>query len=78
MTVKTWQSIKVCYCHHVDQDVALEAELVYPAEFLPDQAPRVFAHRCSHAIMCNLDGRPSCIWSGTNPAIDPFQDTLKK
>jgi hypothetical protein len=72
MAVKTWQPIKFCYCEHVDQEVALEAEVIYPAEWLPEQAPRVTAHRCSHAMTCNQDGRPSCIWSGTNPAFDPF------
>ena len=72
MSVKTWQPIKSCFCHHVGQDVALEAELVYPPEWLPDQNPRVNAHRCSQALVCNLDGRPSCIWAGTNPAVDPF------
>jgi hypothetical protein len=72
MAEKAWQAIKTCYCHHVDQEVALEAEMIYPAEWLPDQMPRVVAHRCSYALACNLDGRPSCIWAGTNPAIDPF------
>jgi len=72
MSVKTWQSIKVCYCQHVGSEVALEAEVIYPAEWLPDQNPRVMAHRCSRGMACNLDGRPSCMWAGTNPVIDPF------
>ena len=74
MSVKVWQAIKIRYCHHVNKEVAFEAELVYPPEWLPDQAPRVLAHRCSNAMDCNLDGRPSCIWAGTNPAVDPFND----
>jgi len=74
MSVRTWQPVKISYCHHVCKEVALEADLVYPAEWLPDQGPRVFGHRCSHAMFCNLDGRPSCIWSGTNPAFDPFAE----
>jgi len=76
MAVRNWQPIKYCYCHHVDQNVALEAEVVFPAEWLPEQAPRVLAHRCSHAISCNLDGRSSCLWAGTNPVIDPFIENL--
>lgn len=78
MSEKIWEPIKICYCHHVDQEVALEAELVYPPEWLPHQRPRVLAHRCSQALLCNLDGRPSCIWAGTNPVIDPFieEDTI--
>ncbi len=72
MSEKTWDVISLRYCHHVDQQVGLEAEVVYPAEFMPDQPPRVYAHRCSHAFSCNLDGRSSCMWAGTNPGIDPF------
>jgi hypothetical protein len=26
MTEKTWQTIKIQYCHHVDTDVGLEAD----------------------------------------------------
>lgn len=72
MTVKTWQTIKIQYCHHANAEVSLEAQLVYPAEWLPDQPPRVTAHRCSQGLRCNLDGRPSCIWAGTNPFYDPL------
>lgn len=72
MAVTTWQAIKVQYCHHVKSEVELQAQTVYPAEWLPDQPPRILAHRCSHAFACNLDGRPSCVWAGTNPSYDPF------
>ena len=73
MATRTWQSIKICYCHHVDQEVSLETEVVYPAEWLPDIEPaRVLAHRCSQGVTCNLDEKPSCMWAGTNPTIDPF------
>jgi hypothetical protein len=73
MASKTWQPIKVTFCQHAGQPVSLEAEIIYPPEILPDQAPRVVAHRCSLALVCNLDGRASCVWAGTNPAIDPFK-----
>jgi hypothetical protein len=77
MAERKWEPIKTCYCQHVDQEVDLEAEMVFPVEWLPDQKPRIIAHRCSHALVCNLDGRPSCIWSGTNPMIDPFMEESK-
>jgi hypothetical protein len=73
---KKWQVIKVRYCQHADAEVGLEAEVVYPAEWLPDQPPRINAHRCSHAFACNLDGRASCVWAGTNPAFDPFREPI--
>ncbi len=72
MTFRTWTPIRFRYCHHVGEKVALEADLVYPSEWLPEQKPRVLAHRCSHAMLCNLEERPGCIWAGTQPAVDPF------
>jgi len=74
MAVKTWETIKVQYCNHAEMQVGLEAELVYPPEWLPDQAVRIIAHRCSHGMACNLDGRASCVWAGTNPTYDPFAE----
>ena len=72
MAIKNWETVKLQYCHHACADVCLEAEVVYPAEWMPDQPPRILARRCSHGMHCNLDGRPSCVWAGTNPAYDPF------
>jgi hypothetical protein len=72
MAVRNWQPVKICFCQHIGRNVAFEAELIYPSETLPDTPPRVNAHRCSHGMECNLDGRPSCLWAGTNPAVDPF------
>lgn len=72
MAIKVWEPIQFCYCQHVNQQVALEAQVVLPPEWLPDQPPRVLSHRCSQGLKCNLDGRPSCLWAGTNPASDPF------
>ena len=37
MTPKTWEVIRTRHCHHVDREVALEAQLVHPADFMPDQ-----------------------------------------
>ena len=75
MAEKIWETVKVRYCHHVGEDIEFEAQLVYPAEWLPEQNPRVLAHRCSRAIACNLDNRASCVLAGTNPAIDPFTES---
>ena len=74
MAVTTWGTIKVRYCHHVEEEVDFEAEMVYPPEWLPDLGPRIIAHRCSRAMACNLDDRASCVWAGTNPTLDPFSD----
>ncbi|MEN6409444.1 MAG: hypothetical protein ABFD44_07020 [Anaerolineaceae bacterium] len=74
MAVKIWQPIKVRFCEHVQANVALEAEELIPAEFMPDTYPRVEAHRCSQGYLCSLSSKVACTWSGTNPGYDPFQD----
>lgn len=72
MAKKVWQVKRVKYCEHVGQDIALENEVVYPSEHLPDQPPRVLASRCSKAIECNLQfDKPVCDYCGTNPGIEP-------
>jgi hypothetical protein len=76
MAVKTWEVLKIRYCAHANAEVGLEAEVIYPSDILPDQAPRVLAHRCSHAFACNFDSRPSCVWAGTNPTYDPFAEEV--
>lgn len=73
MAEKSWQPIKVQKCPHAGCDVALEVEAVYPADQLPDQAPRITGHRCSHGADCMVDNDPACMWSGGNPGYDPFK-----
>jgi hypothetical protein len=68
----TWEAIRWQHCERVNERVALEARLVYPADTLPDQPPRVMAHRCSKAMTCNQFDRPTCCWAGTLPAYDPL------
>ena len=71
MAHKTWQISKVRYCDRVHEQIRLETEVVYPADHLPDQPPRLRARRCSHAGVCNQFDKPACVWAGTQPAHDP-------
>ena len=71
MAQKKWQVSKVRYCEHVGQEVALEVEVVYPAEHLPDQPPHVTAHRCSKALECNRLDMMICAYCFTNPSEKP-------
>ncbi|MFZ5879090.1 MAG: hypothetical protein ACOY0R_06955 [Chloroflexota bacterium] len=71
MTLRTWQIEKIKYCEHAGREIALETEVVFPAEQLPEQAPRVLAHRCSNAAECNMLDKPVCAWCGTNPNYEP-------
>jgi len=50
MATKVWESVKVRYCDHVKSEVSLEAQVVYPAEWMPDQPPQVLSHRFSLAF----------------------------
>jgi hypothetical protein len=72
MAYRTWQVSKLQYCDHVGHEVAIEKEVVFPAEFLPEQPPRVLARRCSNAMDCNQFEKPTCVWCGTNPDYDPI------
>jgi hypothetical protein len=72
MSWVTWKPIKKGVCDRFGGEVFLEARVVYPATFLPDQAPRVLDHRCSQALDCNQLDKPACRWAGTLPGYDPF------
>jgi len=74
MSDRVWETSKTCYCNHVDMEVALETHLAFPADFLPDQNPRVLGHRCSQGLHCNQFSQATCVWAGTNPDYDPFQE----
>jgi hypothetical protein len=50
----------------------LETLVVLPSELLPEQPPRIIAHRCSEALDCNGVNKPSCAWCGTNPDYRPL------
>jgi len=73
MAEKVWQAIRTYHCDRVNCDVELEAEAIYPADIMPDQAPRLSAHRCSHAQECMMMEKITCTWAGSNPGYDPFQ-----
>lgn len=74
MAEKRWQTIQVKHCDHVGCEVKLQALVVLPPEYLPDQPARVEAHRCSSGLQCSTFTKPTCKWAGTNPDHDPFAD----
>mgnify|MGYP005816578317 CR=1 FL=1 len=74
MAFRTWQPVRSQYCARAGMEVSLEADVVYPAEYLPDQPGRVLAHRCSQGLQCNLLEKAACVWAGTNPSYDPFSE----
>ncbi|HPO59057.1 MAG TPA: hypothetical protein PLV53_09450 [Anaerolineaceae bacterium] len=73
MAIQRWDTLKVQFCERAGKKVALQANLVFPAEHLPEQPPRITAHRCSNGLECNQFNSPTCTWAGTVPAYDPFQ-----
>jgi hypothetical protein len=73
LAIRTWQTIKVRYCDQAGREVSLEAQAIYPEEWMPDQAPRLGAHRCSQSRDCLLFQKPRCVWAG-NPGYDPFEE----
>jgi hypothetical protein len=43
MTEKTWETLKIQYCQHVDEKVGLQAQVVYPPDMMPDQPARILS-----------------------------------
>ncbi len=74
MAEKRWQTAKQIHCDHAGCTVQLEYQVILPAEYLPDQPARIVGHRCSQGMQCSMLTKPTCVWSGTNPNYDPFQD----
>lgn len=68
-----WMPIRRMFCEKAGAEAALEVRMIYPPELLPDQPPRVVAHRCSLGVECNQLEAPTCCWSGTLPGFDPFR-----
>ena len=71
MATKTWEVTKIQTCERLGREIALETEVVYPADFIPDP-PRIVARRCSSAKECNMLDKPACVWAGTNPNYQPL------
>jgi hypothetical protein len=71
MTKQQWEVSMIRYCEHAGHRIALEVNVVYPPEHLPDQPPHVVARRCSNAIECNKLDKMNCAWCGTNPDYRP-------
>ena len=69
MTEKTWETLKVQYCQHVDEKVGLQAQVVYPPDMMPDQPARILAHRCSHGLPATwMDARAASGLARTQPS----------
>jgi hypothetical protein len=72
MAYTNWETQKRTRCERVGEEVRLEARVVYPAEILPDQPPRILGRRCSRGVECNQLDQPTCYYSGTLPDFDPL------
>ena len=64
MSWEAWRTVKYARCELINENVALESRLVFPADPLPDQPPRVAAFRCSAAENCERFDQPPCPWEG--------------
>jgi hypothetical protein len=71
MAQKKWQVRKTIRCEHAGREVTLETQIVVPSDLLPDQPPRVVAHRCSNMVECNKVEKMTCALCGTHPNYNP-------
>lgn len=54
------QSNATLYCSHANCEIELNSTVVYPAEILPHQSPRITNRTCSHFLNCNLQDKTAC------------------
>ena len=54
MAEKKWHVSKISYCEHVGHEIALETQLVFPSEHLPEQPPRVVARGYDKVVHTSL------------------------
>lgn len=57
---RTFHSKTSRYCSHANCKVELRTTIVYPAEVLPEQPPRVNNRTCSHYFDCSLQDKAAC------------------
>lgn len=76
MATTRWETIKQQYCDKAGCQVALQAHIIFPIDYLPDN-PRIASERCSHGDLCLKERLGACGYSGGDPEIDPFLEKQK-
>lgn len=76
MAIRNWVTINKRFCDKVGCQVALQAQVIYPIDYLPDNL-RILSERCSHGDLCLKERFGSCGFSGGDPGIDPFNESQK-
>lgn len=67
MAWETWRTIQQTRCIFLQGKVCLEARVLYPADIMPDQPPRVLAFRCSSVQDCDRFNQADCPWGILTP-----------
>ena len=60
---RTVEKISCRYCSHAKSEITLTTSFVFPANFLPDQPPRLLSRECSHYFDCNLVNKKACTYA---------------
>ena len=66
MAWESWRTVKQTRCEIMDEEITLHSRLAFAADNLPDQPPRVLAHRCSSAEHCDHFDQPKCPWESVS------------
>jgi hypothetical protein len=53
------------YCSHANCKVELKTTYVYPADIMPETAPRINQRTCSHYFTCTLQDKSACSFALT-------------
>jgi hypothetical protein len=59
----TTEKVSRRFCAHAKTEVTLKSKLIFPADIMPDQPPRITSRQCSHYFDCNLLDKDACSYA---------------
>lgn len=60
---RTSEKVSHRYCAHAKSEITLKTKIIFPADIMPDQPPRITSRQCSHYFDCNLLDKEACTYA---------------
>lgn len=51
------------FCAHANCEVVIKTTYIYPADIMPETAPRINQRSCSHYFTCSLQDKSACTFA---------------
>ncbi len=69
---RTSENVSHRYCAHAKSEVTLSTKIIFPADIMPEQPPRISSRDCSHYFNCNLLDKKACTYAvHTSKPVNP-------